>query len=63
MLIMGVVDCTIPSGPQRPRLPSTGARKHDADGPKAHHALTFKLDHMAGALHAERAHKEKGDLS
>ncbi len=29
---------------------TTNARKHDADRPKAQHALTFKLDHKMGAL-------------
>uniref|UniRef100_UPI003F6986F0 hypothetical protein n=1 Tax=Planktomarina temperata TaxID=1284658 RepID=UPI003F6986F0 len=30
-------------------LSPTRARSHDTDGPKANHALTFKLDHLTGA--------------
>ena len=32
-------------------LPPTSARSHHPDGPKADHALTFKLDHSSGAAH------------
>ena len=34
-------------------LPPTSARSHHPDGPKADHALTFKLDHSCGAAHLE----------
>jgi len=30
-------------------LPPARARGHHPDGPKANHALTFKLDHSSGA--------------
>jgi len=30
-------------------LPPTFAKGHRVNGPKAHHALTFKLDHSSGA--------------
>ncbi len=36
--------------PQRPALPSTGTRKHDADRPKIDYALTSNMDHQMGAL-------------
>jgi len=32
-------------------LPPTGPRNHRADGPKADHALTVKLDHPSGVDH------------
>ncbi|MGB7243408.1 MAG: helix-turn-helix domain-containing protein [Sulfitobacter sp.] len=36
-------------GAQCSGLPPTCARGHRPDGPKANHALTFKLDHSSGA--------------
>ena len=30
-------------------------QSHDTDGPKANHALTFKLDHSSGAAQGEAA--------
>jgi hypothetical protein len=32
------------------RLPTTGVRRHDADGTKANHALNWKRDHPIGTL-------------
>jgi len=37
--------------PQCSGLPPTCARGHRPDGPKANHALTFKLDNSSGAAH------------
>ncbi|WP_108785876.1 lytic murein transglycosylase [Falsiruegeria mediterranea] len=36
---------------QRSGLPPTRSGNHRADGPKADHALTIKLDHSDGADH------------
>ena len=33
-------------------LPPTCAKGHRAHGPRANHALTFKLDHSSGAAHS-----------
>ena len=50
---------------QRPALPSTGTRKHDADRPKTDYELTSKLQHSMGAVqwHNTRNETEDGRLS
>jgi len=44
-------------------LPPACARGHHPDGPKANHALTFKLDHSSGAAHTPVLHRESKQLA